>query len=187
MIEAADVLLALGACGESIEWLRERSRAVAPERRTAEAAWLDCERGDWLTWLITRPAIRDAAGDRALRLIACDCAERVLPLYESRRPGDDRPRRAIEVARRYAEGLASAEELREARCTAAAYAAADAAYAAYAAYADAAYAAYAAADAAYAAADDAHKAERAAQAEIVRRHVPWPIVRDALAGWWVTR
>ena len=33
------------------------------------------------------------------RLFAADCAERVLHLFESERPDDDRPRKAIEVAR----------------------------------------------------------------------------------------
>ena len=46
--------------------------------------------------------------ERAARLFAADCAERVLPLFESACPGDDRPRRAIEVARAFAEGRATA-------------------------------------------------------------------------------
>ncbi len=37
-------------------------------------------------------------------LEAADCAERVLPLFESRFPNDDRPRRAIEAARAWARG-----------------------------------------------------------------------------------
>ena len=50
-----------------------------------------------------------------LRLFACDAASDVLPLFESRIPGDDRPRRTIEVARRYATGHATAAELSAAR------------------------------------------------------------------------
>jgi len=49
--------------------------------------------------------------DRTARLFACDCAERALPLFESERPDDNRPREAIEVARRYANGEATNEEL----------------------------------------------------------------------------
>ena len=45
------------------------------------------------------------------RLFACDCAEHVLPLYEEQYPEDDRPRRAIETARRYAIGEATADDL----------------------------------------------------------------------------
>lgn len=186
-VEAADVLRRLGACDDAIAWLRERSCAVEPERRTAEAAWMDCERSDWLVWIVTQPAVRKAVGDRVLRLIACDCAERVLPLYERAHPGDPRPRRAIEVSRRYADGLASLNELREARRRAA-YTAADSAAASYddaacAACAAAISAARAAADSAaasYADAYAAYAAERRAQAEIVRRRVPWSHMRDAL-------
>ena len=46
-------------------------------------------------------AIRDA---KTPRLWACDCAERVLPIFESDRPGDLRPRDAIRASRRYARG-----------------------------------------------------------------------------------
>ena len=56
---------------------------------------------------------------RELRLFAADCAEHVLPIFEKEYPGDDRPRKAIEVARRFAEGEASPEELRDARDSAA--------------------------------------------------------------------
>ena len=86
--------------------------------------------------LLRQAAVLDA---RTLRLFAADCAERVLPLFEARYPDDDRPRRAIETARRYAEGQATKVELRAAAAAAYAYAAAAAAYA-YAAYAAAAYA-----------------------------------------------
>jgi len=82
--------------------------------------------------------------DQFTRLLACDFAEHVLPIFEARRPNDQRPRKAIEVARRFARGQADRDELIAARKGAAAAYAAYAA-AAYAAYAAAAYAAYAAA------------------------------------------
>jgi len=41
---------------------------------------------------------------RLLGLWAADCAERVLPLFEARAPGDTRPREAIEVLRGFALG-----------------------------------------------------------------------------------
>jgi hypothetical protein len=47
-------------------------------------------------------AIADLAGKTGHRLLAtwaADCAERVLPLFEQKRPGDDRPRKAIEACR----------------------------------------------------------------------------------------
>jgi hypothetical protein len=58
---------------------------------------------------------RDFFSDSELRLLACDFAEAVLPIYESARPGDFRPRHAIKVSRRYAVGEATAEELSAAR------------------------------------------------------------------------
>ena len=53
--------------------------------------------------------------DKNLRLFACWCAEQVLPIYEKDYPNDKRPRHAIDSARRYAEGLATAKELSAAR------------------------------------------------------------------------
>src|SRR5690606_35636548 len=39
-----------------------------------------------------------------LAMWAADCAEHVLPFFEQAQPGDDRPRRAIELARAWARG-----------------------------------------------------------------------------------
>jgi len=101
--------------------------------------------------------------ERTARLFACDCAERVLPLYEAQYP-DDRPRKAIEVARRYAEGAATREEL-----AAAWYAAEEAAW--YAARRDASWAA------AWAAREAAGDATRAAA-----RAAAWDAERQWQAG-----
>ena len=105
--------------------------------------------------------------DKTLRLYAADCAERVLGLYEKQYPKDDRPRKAIQAARDFANGLITKDAAAKAATNAAyaAYAAnvANAAYAADAAYAAAANAAYAAAYAtAYAAAYPAYAAADAA-------------------------
>jgi hypothetical protein len=48
------------------------------------------------------------------RLYACRVAEDVLPAWEAKHHDDARPRETIEVARRYANGLATVEELRAA-------------------------------------------------------------------------
>lgn len=45
----------------------------------------------------------------------CDCMDRVLPLYERIIPEDSRPRRAIEMARRFILGTASGKDLDRAR------------------------------------------------------------------------
>jgi len=90
--------------------------------------------------------------DRERRLLACDYAERVLPIFEKKYPTDDRPRNAILVARRFANGEATETE------RAAASAAWDAGDAAWAAAWDARDAARAAAaSAARAAAGDAER------------------------------
>jgi hypothetical protein len=108
--------------------------------------------------------------ERTARLAAVDFAEAVLPIFGAHYPDDDRPRKAIEAARGYVNGLIGRDALRAARAAsaasadaarAAARAAADAAAdaAAYAAASAAADAAYAAASAAaYAAADAADAA-----------------------------
>jgi hypothetical protein len=57
----------------------------------------------------------EAWNDRTARLFAADCAERVLPLFERERPDDPRPRAAISVARRFANGDATRDELDAAR------------------------------------------------------------------------
>ena len=51
---------------------------------------------------------------RLLALWAADCAEHVLHLFEEERPGDDRPRSAIEQARAWARGEITMTSAREA-------------------------------------------------------------------------
>jgi hypothetical protein len=50
--------------------------------------------------------VRSIPKDR-LRLVAADFAERVLHIYESKYPNDDRPRKAIEFARKGATATAA--------------------------------------------------------------------------------
>ena len=57
----------------------------------------------------------DAWDERSARLLACDFAERVLPIFEREHPGDTRPRSAIDTARGFAVGEATASELAAAR------------------------------------------------------------------------
>ena len=98
--------------------------------------------------------------DKTLRLYAADCAERVLGLYEKQYPKDDRPRKAIQAARDFANGLITKDAAAKA-ATNAAYAAA-CANGAYAAVNAAFKAAYYAAAASYAAASAAAAAGYAA-------------------------
>lgn len=52
-----------------------------------------------------------AAADKLARLLAADCAEHILVLYEREYPNDWRPRQAIQAARQFALGAITAEQL----------------------------------------------------------------------------
>jgi hypothetical protein len=103
--------------------------------------------------------------ERSARLFACDCAERVLCIYEREIPGDTRPRQAIETARRFANGEATRAELAASKAAelAASWAASKAAAcaASWAAARDASWAAWAA----------ARDAERDRQTERLRQYL----------------
>ncbi len=91
--------------------------AFAARFATLAEAWGVCHRADWMIWAM-RKADKTEGLDRLLRIFACDCAEAASPT-------DPRSLAAVAVARRYADGLATVEELRAAYVSAfAAYAAA---------------------------------------------------------------
>jgi hypothetical protein len=92
------------ACRSAMDWLGHRD---------SSQMWADCERPDWLLWWAAHSVPR-----QELVLAACDCAELALRYVSE---GENRPRLAIETARRWARGEATAEEVRAA--DAAAYAA----------------------------------------------------------------
>lgn len=73
-----------------------------------ESEWLVCTDLDAL--LIH---LRAGVSDRRLRLFACACCRRVLPLLDDEEHDDHR--RAVEVAERYADGRASVANLRVAQ------------------------------------------------------------------------
>jgi len=62
-----------------------------------------------------RATIQDS--EQVARLMASDFAELALPIFERARPTDARPRNTIAVARRYARGEATEEELSAARAS----------------------------------------------------------------------
>jgi hypothetical protein len=127
--------------------------------------------------------------DRTARLFACDCAERVLPLYERDYPGDQRPRQAIAVARCYANGQATDNELAaawDAAWDAAGAAAGDAAWDAARAAARAA-AGAAAWDAARAAARAAAGAAAWDAARAAAGAAAWAAARAAERAWQTAR
>jgi hypothetical protein len=182
-----DALLeTLSACSEARTWAKGKDFADV---------WNSCERGDWLLWLSGRMSGKKGwpTGQQVV-LAACDCAETALKYVKA---GEDRPRIAIETARKWARGEATLDKVRTcaaaADAAAAAYgadaygadAAAAAAYgAANAAAADAAAAdAGAAAAAAYAGAADAGAADARSKtlqtcADLVRKAILMPKFED---------
>jgi len=74
-------------------------------------AWDRCHRADWMLWL---DKDLDLLTDRERRLIACRCV-RDTPLIDGRKVWDlltdERSRRAVTVAERYADGDATDEQL----------------------------------------------------------------------------
>ena len=115
--------------------------------------------------------------DKTLRLFAADCAEHVLGIYERVCPKDDRPRKAIQAARDFANGLIDRNAAHAAAN--AAYSAANAAYSAsYAASYVASYtASYVASYAAYAASYAAYAADYSADAAYAAAEKEWQFKR----------
>ena len=149
------------ACQSALNWVGTR---------TLKQAWADCEDPQWMLWLLEHLDYKD---EQTLRLYACWCATNT-PIADGRVTWDlltdNRSRKAILVAIDFANGEATAEEL-----AAAGAAAGDAAWAA-----GAAGAARAARDAAWAAVwaarDAAGDAAKMAQANELRRRVPYSVV-----------
>ena len=162
-MKLATLLSRMDVCAEARTWAKGQ-----PDLQTA---WTNCHRPDWMLWLSLRTTLDQ--DDPRLRLMACDFAEAVLHLVPA---GEDRPRKAIECARRFAAGEATREEM--AAASAAAWAAARAAAGAAARDAAGAAAWAAAGAAAGDAARDAWAAGSAAwdawdaQSDSIRRYFP---------------
>ena len=91
-------------------WLNERIFVAEVDGDVLASA----DNDKWIARKV-RLVSETAWDERTARLFACDCAEHVLPIYEQDYPDDNRPRHAIEVARRYANGEATVQELTAAR------------------------------------------------------------------------
>ena len=156
-------LIEIGACKEAVDWVGNQTRAHA---------WKTCERGDWMIWLLVN---KGKTADKILRLIAADCAERVLPIFEKQYPGDDRPRKAILAARDYANGKIGAASMAAAGAASIAAAGAASMASAWAAAGASMAAAGAAMTAAWDSTRDARAAaeaaENKAQAKIIRKYI----------------
>ncbi len=90
------------ACPEGRDWALANCESMAD-------AW-DKAKPEWLIWVATREGVLD---DRTLRKFACWSVRQIWHLLT-----DERSRHAVEVAERFADGLASAEELAAARAAA---------------------------------------------------------------------
>jgi len=91
----------LHACPEAIKWLTEN------KKESVKILYNSCDRGDWLLWLFAKLEI----DRKVLVLVLCDCAESVLKYIPE---GEDRPRVAIETARKWCRGEATLEEVKSA-------------------------------------------------------------------------
>ncbi len=167
------------ACTGGAKW----ALSISGDMADVWDAMIEQGKHEWLVWTATRPGV---FSDSTLRKLACRFV-RETPLADGRKVWDlltdERSRRVVEVAERYADGKATAQELAVADAAAARAAAYDvaraAAYdaardaarnAAYDAVRDAAFAAYAAAyDAAEAAeaAEAAYAVAKAAQVQMI--------------------
>ena len=178
----------LGKCNKMakvalIETLKNVGDLVPDANKWASEAWEKETNIRAMCDLLKAGGKFDAVPVRVWQDAAISFAERVLPIFERQRPGDDRPRRAIEAAQGYLNGSVTKEQLLLARNSAAdAYAAtatADA-YAAAAAY-SAAYSAYSASAAAADAADAASAKERKWQADKLRELCANPFLESTHA------
>jgi len=168
-----EMLTEMEACPQGFRWFIQQNETDVGKLIDIAIANLDNDVFSYANWGIARLLPRPDQIRYAVFM-----AELVLPIFETERPNDDRPRKAVEAAKAVIEN--DSEENRKAAAAAyaaaaAAYAAADAAAyaaaaaanayaAAAAAAADAVAAAAAAADAAAAAAYDAYDAYAAAAA-----------------------
>jgi hypothetical protein len=153
----------LGACEEAV--------LAAHRYKTSQELWNECERGDWMLWLIGKLSGEPKTEKRKkLVITACKCARLALPYAGKNKNVAEK---CIGTAENWANNIGNIT-IGDVR------AAANAVYAANTVYAaDTAYAAYAAANAAYAAANTVYAVYAAATiktlkqcADIVRTDYP---------------
>ena len=114
MKKYVEKLKKLNACQDAIEYSEKFS--------TLQKAWNECNRGDWMLWLLGRlSGPPDSESRKHVVLIACKCARLSLKYI----PKDEkRPLEAIQTTEKYSNGKATFEEVKKA------FAAATAAFAA---------------------------------------------------------
>jgi len=129
-MKTADFLRQHDACSSGSRW----ALSVSKDMSAVWEAMIEQGKYEWLLWTATRPGLFP---DSVLRKLACRFV-RETPIANGRMVWDlltdERSRKAVEVAERYADGNATEKELADAYdsayADAAFYAAADAAWAA---------------------------------------------------------
>ena len=80
----------LDACSDAIDFVKEN-------KYTLKQSWKNCTRADWMLWLMCEMEF----ATRKVRIhIICDCAATALKYVTK---GENRPRKAIDAARQYAD------------------------------------------------------------------------------------
>ena len=105
--ELNQLLVKLSACGEAVHWA---------ESKSLKQVWKTCQRADWMLWICGYMAGKKGWPTRKqVVLAACDCAETALKFVPK---GENRPAKAIEVARAWARGRATLTQVRAASAAA---------------------------------------------------------------------
>lgn len=126
--------------GGSGHWVPGKWRSVRGPLILAEHGIHACRRKDLVEWIAPQLWLFEADGElvtrhskvvvrrgriteqlvgwdeTTARLFLADCAERALPRYERKHPGDDRPAKMISAARAYARGEIPLAAMIAARC-----------------------------------------------------------------------
>jgi hypothetical protein len=86
------------ACSDAREWSKGK---------TLKKAWKECVRADWMCWLLVKMSGEKGWPNKSVvRQVLCDCAETALKYTK-----DPRPAKTIRIARLYADGKATEEQL----------------------------------------------------------------------------
>src|SRR5262245_34769332 len=93
------LLQSFAACDQAVAWA---------DARDWQAAWDECDRGDWLLWIAARLGVER----RTVVWAACKCARLALRHIPN---GEKRPLKAIQTAEAWCKGKATIEQVREAR------------------------------------------------------------------------
>ena len=84
----------VNACQDGLDWWKTELN-LSPDPETVIKALMTTNRFDWANWLTTKLLTNNQKA-----LSAIFAAEQVIGIYEKQYPGDDRPRKVIEAAKK---------------------------------------------------------------------------------------